>query len=231
LLYIYCKENDLTQKTNELFRTELISREVIEHFVFLPLDIFHPEGWATAHSLGFRKMPLIALIRPRDGSLESSQIFVKHEGIIGETALLSYLRMENRGDGQIIEEQDEEYRQAVQEAEENERRIEDLEQEDFILDQRRLEIEREFESIPTPVDKAEAVTIRFRFPDGQDQVRKFFRTGPSHQLFAFVRKFMFPREFVLMTGFPLGRIAESGDTIGSLCSDHQFIVYVELEDN
>jgi hypothetical protein len=229
-LYIYCKENYLTGQANAVLRSDLVRNQISRNFLFLPLDISHPAGWSAAHFLHFRSMPLIALLRPRQGSLEASQVCLKHEGLIGETALLSYLTIVNQGDAAVVAQQDEGFQQAVEEMQENQRSAEELANMNIFIEERRREIEREFESIPLPSDKAESVAIRFRFPDNHDQMRTFYRNGPVRLLFAFVRKFVFPREVVLMTGFPLIRIAENDDLIDSLCSDRQFVVYVEWDE-
>jgi hypothetical protein len=231
-LYIYCKENPSTQTVNLVL--DSMAHEIERGFVFLALDIAHPEGWSVAHTLKFQATPVIALVRPRGTSLAQSIVFVKHDGLIGEAALLSYVTIELSRDGTLILAQDAEFERAVAEAETNQRRTEELAadteiEEDALFDARRA-IEREYLSIPLPTEKAETVTIRFQFPDNTSLVRRFFQGGPVRWLFIFVRKFVFPKQFVLLTGFPLAAIPEDDSVIGALWRDRSFIVTVEYAD-
>ena len=46
-------------------------------------------------------------------------------------------------------------------------------------------------------------------------------------LFVFVRMFMFPKKFALMTGFPQKALQENGSVMRNECPERQFIVHVE----
>jgi hypothetical protein len=50
-------------------------------------------------------------------------------------------------------------------------------------------------------------------------------------LFAFVRKFVHPRRFVLLAGFPLAQIRNDDTAIGTICRDRSFIVTVDFDDD
>lgn len=145
--------------------------------------------------------------------------------------MLSYISIESDRDGGVVVAQDTEFEQAVAEAQENQRRAVDIaaeiETEQNMRLNMRIEIEREFLAIPVPPDQAEAVAIRFQFPDNSSLTRRFFQNGPIHWLFIFVRKFVFPQEFVLLTGFPLTQIAENESPINSIGCDRSFVITIE----
>jgi hypothetical protein len=216
---------------NSTLVLDSVSDAIDRDFIFLPLDISHPEGWNAAHTLHFKSLPVLAIVRPNGHPLSQSGIILKHEGPIGEATLLSYLAIRESHDGAITFAQDAEFEQAVAEATANQRRADEIaaeaETEEMVRFDARIGIERSFIEIPVPADQSEAVTIRFLFPDNSTLTRRFFQNGPIRWLFAFVRKFVFPREFLLFTGFPLIAIGEDDGAIASICRDRAFIVTVE----
>ncbi|KAH0792602.1 FAS-associated factor 2 [Histomonas meleagridis] len=233
-LFIYCKENPLTNKIISIFKKDEISREIRKNYIFLPLDITHPEGWSTATALDFYSVPIIALVRPNGTTLSESQIFFKNQGQISSIDLLSSLRIENHernSDAEIIHEQDHEFQNAVLQDQENERKEAEVEQQAQIdkksEEMRKQKIDDDFANLPEPTE--DSSTIRFHFPDNINRVHVFPRDGPIELLFVFVRKYMYPKSFSLRTGFPQFVINESEEPLRSLCPNKQFIVYVDEE--
>ena len=232
LVYVYCKENVTTYEVNRVLCSPSVAAEIEQGFMFYAADVTEPDGWAIAHRSKFHVMPMLILVQTCSAAARA-RVFAKIEGSIGEAGLLSYLTMiRGNGDLDLIQQQDEEFRMAVTEAAENEMRVMELEamarDEQTNEDERRRQVEREFMNITRAKDKSEAVTIRFMFPNIGAQTRVFCESAPTTQVFAFARKFVFPNEFVLKTGFPLVDIVESDDPIRSISSDRQFIVHVEI---
>jgi hypothetical protein len=236
-LFVYSQDNPATAAAVAVLQQPAVVAEMRENFIFLPLDVTWPEGWEIATQLRFKMMPLIALIRPRGATLAESQIFVSYEGRVGESTLLSSMRVEHHNpDAGIIQDQDDEYNQAVLIDQENVRRVmEEIDLGETIAVERQIEergVTDEFERIPEPVDQNDRAIIRFQFPGGiQSETRKFSRAAPVRWVFVFVRKFMFPKRFVLLTGFPQVRIEESQLPLGDVLQERQFIVHVQEEED
>jgi hypothetical protein len=236
-LFIYSRDNPATTSVVSLLQQRTILEEIRENFIFFPLDVTWPEGWRIATELAFKYMPLIALVRPEGDSLGESQTFVTYEGRVSESSLLSSMRVEyhqRNPDAAVIHDQDAEYVRAVRIAEETaqhsqavaaavatratEREIQ------------RSQIDDEFRRIPEPADLGDTATIRFQYPYLPTQTQKFSREAAVRWLFVFVRKSMFPKRFVLLTGFPQTRIEESDRPLKDVVPEKQFIVYVEASD-
>jgi hypothetical protein len=203
-----------------------------DYFIFLPLDVTWPEGWRLAAELDFKYMPLIALIRPRGNSLAESKVFVTYEGRVSENTLIGSMQMEHQDrnpDVAIVQNQDEEYQQAIVQQQEADRAAqEEAAVQASELAQRRRDIDSEFEAIPMPADQADVLTIRFQFPDATSKTRQFSRSGAQKWIFAYVRKQVFPKDFVLLTGFPQARMEEIEVALKDLYKEKQFIVYVQF---
>ena len=236
-LFIFCRDNPVTNGVVSLLQSNAVAEEIRENFIFLPLDVTWPEGWRVATELEFKSMPLIAMIRPRGTSLWESKVYVKYEGKVGETTLLSSMRIEmndRNPDHAIMREQDDEFNQAVRMAEEDRRRNEEAEEEAQRTsegqERQRQEIEAQYDALMELGEQGDVATIRFQFPDSQTRTHKFPRNGSVRNLFVFARKFMFPRQFALMTGFPQRKLEESDKTLAEECREKQFIVYVEDEE-
>jgi hypothetical protein len=128
-----------------------------------------------------------------------------------------------RGPG-IAAAQDEEHRRALEEAEANTRTAQQI-------DDDAGTVESQFAAIPAPQDRDAAVTIRFVFPDNAARARAFPADAHARWLFAFARKFVHPRRFVLLAGFPLAEIRDDDTRIGDICSDRSFIVTVDFDED
>ena len=236
-LFIYCRENPLTRCVVSVLQSPEIADQIREHFIFLPLDVTWPEGWRVACEIGFDAMPLIALVRPRGSSLWESRIYVRYEGRVGENTLLSSMRVERTArnpDNDLMRAQEDEFERAVREDEENARRAlaEEQEMQRAAENEQRMrvQIDEEYDRLMELPATGDVATIRFQFPDNQTKTHKFPRDGPVRNLFVFARKFMYPRPFVLLTGFPQKRIEESDTTVSDECRERQFIVYVQEDD-
>jgi hypothetical protein len=238
-LFIYSQDNPATKPVVSLLQEQSVMTEIRDNFIFLPLDVTWPEGWEIATELQFKRMPLIALVRPQGQSLAESQVFVTYEGKVGESALLSSMRVEHHErnpDVELIQDQDDEYHQAVLIDQENIRRTQDEidagQTRAIEMEIMKRSVDEEFEQIPEPKDSADRAVIRFQFPAGiATQTRKFSREASVRWVFVFVRKFMFPKEFALFTGFPQTRIEENNRALGEVCPEKQFIVYVQEQDD
>ena len=242
-VFIYCKENALTQRCLTVLSQPSICEEIQRSFLFLPLDVTTPQGIVVANALNFNTLPLIALIRPRGTTLNESQIFVKHEGKIGESILLSYIRVEHQEQEEqqahaqqqaMVEEQDLEYREALEREQERQRQIRIHEEEEEMHEemQKVLQqtVDEAFDALPPPPSIGEKVTVKFQFPDNNNQIRVFPRDGPVSMFFTFARKFVFPKDFILKIGFPPAQISETNEPISSVITDKQFICYVEYDE-
>ena len=233
-IFIYCKENALTQRTIATLSSQAVAEEMRRSFIFLPLDVTTLEGLTVANALEFHSLPLIALVRPHGQSLEESQIFVKHEGKIGESILLSYIRVERHEEQVVVENQDEEYQEALHAEQERQREIQSREEEEERKEEEAKALEESvneaFDHLPPPpTDPSNKATIKFQFPDNNNQIRAFPRDGPTSMLFVFARKFVFPKNFVLRAGFPPKELEENEKPLAETCKDKQFICYVEPE--
>lgn len=224
----------MTSQVVSVLQRPEISSEIRDGLIFLPLDVTYPEGWRVAAELEFQAIPVIALIRPRGNSLWESKVYIKYEGKVGESTLLSSMRIEthNRNpDATLVRQQDDEFDAALRAAEENTQR----EIETQIETNRQAEeeanmkarVEEEYQKLVESEPVGDLATIRFQFPGMPPKTQKFQRDGPVNNLFVFVRKFMFPKQFALMTGFPQRRLEENGATLRSECPERQFIVHVE----
>ena len=236
-LFIFCRDNPVTNSVVALLQKNSVSEEIRENFIFLPLDVTWPEGWRVATELEFKSMPLIAMIRPRGSSLWESKVYVKYEGKVGETTLLSSMRIElndRNPDIAIMREQDDEYDRALHIDEENRRRNveaeEEAQRESEGQERERQDVEDAYERLMDLGEGGDVATIRFQFPDNQSRTHKFPRNGPVSNLFVFARKFMFPKAFTLMTGFPKRTLAENENILSEECKEKQFLVYVEEDE-
>lgn len=233
-VFIYCKENPTTWLVSSVLQRPEVASEIRDNFIFLPLDVTWPEGWRVACELEFKAMPLIALIRPRGSSLWESNIYVKYEGKVGESTLLSSLRIESRQrnpDTSIVQQQDNEFEAALRRAEADAQRNREMEveadKEAEEEENMKRRVEEEYQKLIDTDPVGELATIRFQFQGMPPKTHKFHRDAPVDNLFVFVRKFMFPRKFSLMTGFPQRRLEENGAALRDECPERQFIVHVE----
>ena len=229
--FIYCLENPLTQKFISIFSQPSVSNEIKQNFIFLPLDVTTLEGLTFANSLEYHSLPLIALIRPKGTTLEESQVFVKHEGMIGESILLSYIRVEHRDIPNEIEQQNQEYDIAIQQENERLYLLEEQERIENEKKQKELnnikQIEEDFNNLPDTSSLNEKITIKFLFPNKSSENHSFPKDSPIKFLFIFVRKFMYPSKFTLTTGIPPITLEESDLLIKDICNNKNFIVYVQ----
>ena len=252
-VFIYSCDNPLTNKIVNLLRLSQISQEISSNFVFYPVDVSWPEGWTLANSLLFTKIPLIALIRPRRNSLAESQIFVKHEGDISEATLLSYIHVEVNTDQQIIQQQNRDFEEALHHEENLETQNNNTSNSPQNLNNNennhesnndnnnennnentlnnlnslsKEKIDEEFNNLPH-VERNNGKNVRFIFPDGTPRTQSFPNDGTVHMFFVFVRKFLFPDNFILLAGFPQQEIVDSDEILSNAFSERQFIVYIQ----
>ncbi|KAH0795466.1 FAS-associated factor 2-B [Histomonas meleagridis] len=236
-LFIYCIDNPNTYKVSKILQSDAIANEIHSNFIFLPLDVSFPEGWHSACDLKFTEIPMIAIVRPEGTTLNESHVFAEFKGIISEDDLLSSIRIENHHrspDVEIIEQQNEEFNEAIRRDTEATR--EEVEEEQRVQNQQEEEkrekekIEKEFDELPEIEEGMDVATIRFQFPDNVSRIHKFPRDQTVNLLFVFARKFMFPKKFVLVTGFPQYKIDENGKKLSDVCREKNFIVHVEEDE-
>ena len=239
-IFIYCRENTLTQRTIAILSSPSISQQMQRNYIFLPLDFSTVEGHKV-RELEVAPLPIIALVRPRGNSLHDSQIFFQHGGKITAYDLQCCMTMQNENDQndqtenqRIIDNQDEEYERAVADEEQRQRDIERQEEERRQLqeqeEKKQMEIEQAFNNLPqAPNEPENKVTVKFQMPNNEHQIRSFPRDGSTSMLFIFVRHFVYPNRFILRVGFPPKEIEESDVPLSETISDRQFICYVELE--
>ena len=232
-LFIYHLENPSTAHLCRILQNPDVSNEVRSNFIFLPIDVTSPEGWSTAVKLRFQQIPFIALIRPKE-SFDKSVVFIKHEGNIGENTLLSSLRVENHERAphtQILGQQNIEFHDELERVAENERRQQEeqamKEEEDKRLQLQKEIIEKQFQELPNVDDSTNVATVKFQFPNNETKTHRFPRDESINLIFVFVRKYMFPKKFKLMTSFPQFQIPENNDKISHFFSERNFMIYVE----
>lgn len=232
-LYIYFIDNDICQKTDELFRIPTISAEIQRSFIFYSASVTSSDGYSLATHFKFKKLPLIALIRPRGRSFDESSVFLSHEGFITETSLISYISLEHPEDANIIQNQDQEFLAAVAEAEQNNLRIQEIEnqaREDEIRQENmKKQIEEEFNQLPVVQQNEQCYTIKFHFPDNFERTHSFPINGTIKMIFIFVRYYLFPSDFTLQCGYPLSEINESENLIETISKSKQFVIFIDVE--
>ncbi|EAY20134.1 hypothetical protein TVAG_366420 [Trichomonas vaginalis G3] len=237
-IFIYCRENLVTQRVINVLSSDSVSQEMQRSFLFLPLDVTTPDGITVANMLKFHQLPLIALVRPRGNTLASSQVFVQHEGLIGESVLLSYIRIEhNEPDNnqtEVVNDQDAAYQRALEREDERIRQEEMHQEEEQMQEEMshvlQQSVDDAFAALPPPPTTGERVIVKFQFPNADaNQTRAFPRDGPISMLFTFARKFVFPDEFVLKAGFPPAELEETETPISQTIQEKQFVCYVEIQ--
>lgn len=232
-LYIYFIDNDICQKTEELFHIPSISAEIQRSFIFYSISATSSDGYTLATHFNFTKLPIIALIRPRGHSFSDSSVFLSHEGFITESSLISYISLEHPEDANIIQNQDQEFLAAVAEAEQNNLRIQEIEnqaREDEIRQENlKKKIEEEYNQLPVIHQNEQCFTIKFHFPDNTERMRTFPINGTIKMIFIFVRYYLFPSDFTLQCGYPLSEINESEDPIETISKSKQFVIFVDID--
>ena len=233
-IFIYCCDNPNTIPVADILRDPEISQDIRENFLFLPIDITWPDGWYIATQLEFSKLPLIALVHPRGSTLWESEIYMKNEGMISRSYLLSAIHVRQNPDLEIISNQNIEFDEAVRAEEEAQIRLNNQTQNAIQESRNEFEeiqrINQAYENIPIPNDSQNSITIRFRFPDNKNQTRDFPADGPTSYLFDFVRKTMHPHKFNLLTGYPQITLEDNDNPINSVIPDRHCIIYVDDDD-
>lgn len=228
IVYIFCSENYNTDFVNTVLCTNSIAAWINKHAIFYANEITSADGWRIAAELRFEKMPILAIVQPNGATLKRCNFYMKHEGVIGEGPILSYfLLIHPNNDSDLIMQQDEEYLKAVQEAEEN-NGVSALEC--SVHSDEKAKVEEEFEQLPNADGQSGAVNIRFNFPDNTTKMRKFPKDGKANLLFIYIRKFLFPQKFNLLSGFPLKKICDDNTLISSISPLNNFVVIVDITD-
>lgn len=233
-LYIYFTDNAVCQKTDELFHISSISTEIERSFIFYPISVTSSDGYSLATHFKFKKLPIIALIRPRGHTFHDSSVFLNHEGFLTESGLLSYISLEHPEDTNIIQNQDQEFLAAVAEAEQNNMRIQEIEnqarEEEIRQENQKKQIEEEYNQLPKPQQNEQCFTIKFHFPDNTERMHAFPIDGTIKMIFIYVRYYLFPSNFTLRCGYPQSEIDESEDLIQTISNSKQFVIYVDIDE-
>ena len=240
LIYVYFYENEICRHTDSLFQQPSIIREIQRSFIFYPVNATSYEGYSIATRFKFNKMPLFLILKPNGASLNDSSVYLSHEGFISENALLSYITIENQND--IRQEQDQAFLDAVAEAEQNNMRIEEIEnqvrEEEAKKEQERELIEQQFNNLPkVDVDdntyhtsfshnEKTCYIARFHFPDNAERTHVFPLDGTLKMLYIFARYYMHPNEFTLNTLYPSTVIPETDEPISKVSQSSQFVIFV-----
>jgi hypothetical protein len=180
------------------------------------------------------KLPLFLLAVPQGDSLKTCVANSIFQGEVTESALVAALET-IRGPpppaDPIREEQDQYFLEALQDdiRRNEERQIEERrrqEQSSRAADEKER-IEREFAELPdlSPADRF-AVSVKFKFDDNSEKVKVFPRTGPVSMLYVFVRKYEYPRSFVLKTGFPTAVLPECDAALEEFFRERSVLVHV-----
>jgi hypothetical protein len=98
------------------------------------------------------------------------------------------------------------------------------------VDPERESVEREFLGLPElePSD-SEVLICKFKFPDSSEKVKVLPLSGTTAMFYVFVRKFQYPEEFVLKTGFPMLEIPDDETTLAELFRERSVVIHVTEE--
>lgn len=235
-VYVFTNDRSLEVQSVTLFENQTVIQSIRNSYLFLPLLVTSSEGFRVANFFSYTKLPVIAIIRPDGNSIEDSRIYAQYEGNIDESTLLSTIsieRMNNRNNqgNPLINEQNLEYQRA--EVEETQRVDREREEERRRAQEEaeRIEMEKnvhiDFENLPVPRENEIPITVKFQFPNGSFKTRQFPQDSPLSYLFIFVRKFLYPNQFSLVTGFPSIVLQDSSQLISEVVQSRQFVVLID----
>jgi hypothetical protein len=230
-VYIYCNDNPVCRATDGIFSSRAVASAIARGYVFYPAPVTTADGYAIATGAKFRVLPLILLFRPTGETIVDCRLFANHQGHITKDVLLASLSLAapppHAGDA-FREAQDREFREVEVESQREAQRMED---ERRRQEAARHRVEDEFAALPrlTPADVG-IVIFKFKFPDNSEQVKVLPVAGGTRMLHAFVRKFVYPREFGLRTGFPLMDVPDDDTAIGELFRQRNVLVHVTESD-
>jgi hypothetical protein len=229
-VYVFCPENPDCAQAETVLRADAVGQLVADRYLFYATSSTASDGYSILTGLNFRSLPLILLVHPAGRTLRESTIFVTHQGPISIATLLDYFTLDRRGNPDpIVRNQDEEFQAALIDAEQQQLAQIQTEGE---FDLYRQTVAAQFESLPNLSANDNNVSkVRFRMPDNSQSERFFPENGAVAMLFVHVRFVLFPRRFVLLTGFPQMQIQEGEAAIGELCSHGQLLVYVQYSDD
>lgn len=231
LIFLYSPEHKLTHQALSLFSLPEIATEIREKFTFLSVLVTTHDGIRLYQHLSVISLPVLALIRPRGRSLESSNVFYQIQGELSQSALQTLLSSENPRRRDLINEQNEAYQReeeaaAALEAQNDEDEIL-RETEEAIQESLQEKIDRDFENLPNCENLRDSITVKFIFPDGVSRTKHFLPNAPVASIFVFVRKYQHPTPFRIVTGFPQITLEDTEDLISSVVSDRHFVVHVD----
>lgn len=118
----------------------------------------------------------------------------------------------------------EEYlRQHMEEEERNNQRFQEE-----VLQIQELSIQQAFDSLPPPpMPNEDRVNIKFQLGN-ITQIRAFRKESSCSDIYVFARKFMFPNDFVLKTGYPTREIPDNNSIISNVVNEKQFILHANV---
>lgn len=235
-IYIYCADNPLSVQTDRLLENPMVSERIASDFIFYPTSVTSADGYSIAVGAKFREIPMFLVVTPNGDSFDQITI---NRCLQGEISLQSLLMsLSTTGNNQentnasvtdpIVQEQNEEYRNAEHEIEQREareaREVRERETE-------QAEVERRFRELPElPHGTDNSCVVKFRFDNRPEEVKVFYRDTAVSSLFDFVRHFAFPRQFSLfMSGSPMVQLEDSDELIGNLNQGASFVVVVIYE--
>ena len=235
-IYVYCTDNPLSMKTDELWRNPTISEKIAADYIFYPTSVTSVDGYAMAVGTAFTEIPICFIINPTGNTLHESTVVSVSQGIITAESLIISL---SSGSGTIpgpapaedpvVPEQNQEFHEAETEM----ARTAQLEA--AVAEMRDLEkeeVESMFEQLPDIEAGTEnSCVVKFRFDNGTEQMKVFHKNASISSMFTFVRHFAFPRHFLLFApGCPMVKLEASEEPIESLRYGNNFIVVVLYED-
>jgi hypothetical protein len=229
LVYVFCNDNPLCQSMDSLYKSTAISRIISSRYIFYPTSSTTWDGYSIATGFSFTALPLFLFLRPTGETVNDCQLFADLRGAVSEETLLATLSVAvpPAAADPIRDAQDREFLEAEAA---DARRTQELFQaqttETQAVDERER-IEREFAALPELAASDRDVLIcKFKFPDNTEKVRVFRREGSVAMLYAFVRYFRFPEEFVLRTQFPMLEIPDDGSTIADIFRETSIVIHV-----
>jgi hypothetical protein len=229
VVLLYCPDNPCTELCVQQLNKPDVARLLRDAFVFLPVNIYRPDGWGFATRIAFHTLPMICVVRPR-GEFHPDHVFAMFPHPVTEGDLIATLQLASpqraRADP-IAQVQDEEYALALAAAEEHD----DLEDGPAPAPaprepQSRAAVDAAFSALPS----GPGVSVRFMIPGMPAYRHSFPREAPVGCLFVVARKFVWPRGFRLFAGFPQREIFDSEMALSEAFSGGNFVVHVDLEE-
>lgn len=237
LVYIYCVDNPVSMKTDELLRNPTISEKIASDYIFYPTPVTSVDGYSLAVGSSFTEIPIFGVVNPTENTAHdwTAVSIVPGSSLTAERLMITLssdretATRPTQAEDTVVVEQNQDFHEAETEMEQREQtettgaETQDLEKE---------EVEHLFAQLPEIEAGTEnSCVVKFRFDNGTEQIKVFYKNASISSMFTFVRHFAFPRNFLLFApGCPMLKLEDSEAPIESLRYGNNFVVVVLYED-